>query len=128
LGTEEIVAAIYAVLADRRKARRMVSDFLAKLSPEELERAVADGFDPWEAAVREFKLYDPGVMPVARMLLRANWRDIERELTDVGRIYRRLARKPGNRRVLSRPEAVRWLNETCVRSYDAVYRYCWEEG
>lgn len=122
---DKVISGIQRALGSKRVGKRWVSNFLSKLNPSDLARAVETNLDVWGLCVEEFSLGSPGVQPLASLLLKVHWREIEDELTDVNRIHRRLARKKANHRVLERPEAKHWLNRTAERAYNCLYYYTW---
>ena len=129
MGVGGIIEGIDAAMGNRHKGRRWVSKFvMSSMSFDALEYAVKNNSDPWAAVVQKYHLDDPRIAPLARLLLRVYWNGrggIEESLTDVRKVYNRLARNSANREILRRPETVRWLNNAVIWAYDQVYRFTW---
>ena len=127
---EQIISEINHALSDKRAGRRWVSQFIfSSMSPDALEYAVRNNLDPWAAVYARYRLDNPAVALLARGLLREYWdgRDgIEKNLTNVKKVYDRLAQNPANREILKKPETVDWLNRAVTRAYEAAYSFTWE--
>ena len=120
---QQVIDGINKAIANPRIGRKWVRDFIRKLTPEDLKRAVEQDYDPVTDAIERFRLYDPQVRPLAQVLLRMYWDTIQRELRSVPRIIERLSENPANREVLKDKRVIEWLNLTCQRAYNVFYEY-----
>lgn len=127
---DQVIKVLHIAMEDKRTGRRWVSQFIfSSMSSDALEYAVRNNLDPWASVYTKYSLDNPAVALLARGLLREYWdgRDgIEGSLTNVKKVYDRLARNPANREILKRPETVDWLNRAVTRAYDGIYTFTWE--
>lgn len=126
--TEDVTNWIRAGLGNKRKARKLLRDFLARLVPGDVRWAINNHFDPWLSVVDKFHLGEEGVYPLAVFFLRPYYREIEGYLTRPRKILKLIASKnPKNAQVLDTPEGRRFLNEMCARGYNSLRLYLWPE-
>jgi len=133
---DQIIEGIGIASGDKRTGRRWVSQFiLSSMASDSLEYAVKNNLDPWASVCAKYHLdptradYSPAVALMARGLLREYWdgRDgIGSILTDVRKVYNRLAHNPTNQELLKRPDVVQWLNRAVTHCYDKIYSFTWE--
>lgn len=116
-------------MSDREVGYRWVKKFVKGMSPNDLALAVRTDFNPWSVAVDKYRLYNPTIASLARLMLKMYWNGpggIEYSLTSVRKIYDELAKNPKNREVLKNRETKRYLNWMCAKVYDAVYSFAFE--
>jgi hypothetical protein len=130
LELSEIIEGIQLALSDKHVGRRWVSQFiLSSMSSDSLEYAVKNNLDPWASVYTKYHLDNPAVALMARGLLREYWdgRDgIGNTLTDVRKVYNRLAQNPVNQKLLKRQDTLLWLNRAVTHCYENVYNFTWE--
>jgi len=127
---DQIIEGMNVALGDKRTGRRWVSQFiLSSMSSDSLEYAVKNNLDPWASVYTNYRLDNSVVALMARGLLREYWdgRDgIGSILSDVRKVYNRLARNPANQELLKRPDVVQWLNRAVTHCYGKIYSFTWE--
>lgn len=72
-----------------------------------------------------FKLTNPVVRPLAVLVLRTYWEEIEPFLTDANAVREAIAVTPAKRTLLATPEGIRWLNAAVYNCYNWFYDYVW---
>lgn len=126
---ERILEGVERAMSDREVGYRWVKKFVKGMSPNDLALAVRTDFNPWSVAVDKYRLYNPTIASLARLMLKMYWNGpggIEYSLTSVRKIYDELAKNPKNREVLKKRDTRRYLNRMCAKTYDAVYSFTFE--
>lgn len=120
-----VVEGAQQALSNPHAGRKWAGQFVSKMSPEDLKKAVETNFDVVTAIINEYSLGDPTVRKLACAIIKRHWKEISSEVRSVPNLIKRLARNPANREQLERPKTITWLNETCVRAYEVFFLYAW---
>lgn len=97
------------------------------LTSENIVEAFQRRLDLTEVLRGSCYLDSPVIQPLAKMVMRLYWREIEDVVCNVGKIYELLLRlAPEHANLLSSNEGIEYLNEQCQKLYDYLYSYAWE--
>jgi len=103
------------------EARRLIREAIQSIDPVLLKGMIERNEPVWPLVKR----YLNGEGEEVRLALRVCWKDVERELTDVRRVYRMLCRNRKVKEVLSQPKAIAWLNREVEDCYCRLYDWVW---
>jgi hypothetical protein len=103
------------------EARRMVREAIQSIDPVLLKGMIERDEPVWPVIRRHLD----GAGEEVRFTLKIYWKDVEKELTDVRRVYRLLCRNERVKEVLSQPKAIAWLNKEVEECYCRLYDWVW---
>jgi len=71
---------------------------------------------------------NPALKPLIQSIFKLHWDIVEYFLTNPENLRNELiSTHPELKQILYSPQGIKWLNETCKRGYERIYRYTWME-
>ena len=133
LELEEVRKKLEKALRARNK-EKVVKGFVKWLlsniiTSENIVEAIQSNMDLAEILRENCYLENDVIRPLAKMLMRVYWPEIEDVICNVQKIYELLLKiAPQHSDIISSEKGINYLNEQCAKLYDYLYDYTWSEG
>jgi hypothetical protein len=133
LELEEVRKKLEKALKARNK-EKVVKSFVKWLlsnviTSENIVEAIQNNRDLAELLRENCYLENDVIKPLAKMLMRVYWPEIEDVICNVQKIYELLLKiAPQHSNIISSEKGINYLNEQCAKLYDYLYSYTWSEA
>ena len=127
MNINDVLKGLQAIMS-RSSAESLGHMFLKNLKPEDVTDAIQKDLSLTKLCFNDFHLNHQMIKPFVRLILKANFKDIQKLLTDVPAVYAVLAENPRIMPVLNTYKGRVWLNRQCREMYEAMYIYTWKNG
>lgn len=121
---QEVLKGLQALLS-RNSAENLGHMFLHNLKPEDVDACIKNNTSLVRLCFNEWHLSHPIVKPLAKFIIKANYNDMAKLLTNVPEVYKVLVENPSIIPVIDTPAGRSWLNHQCKDFYTAIYMYTW---
>jgi hypothetical protein len=95
------------------------------VTPENLQYCIDNNLDIITAALNTYKVTDPLIAPIFRILVKRNWYTIESYFIESNKMYSLIAHKPDCQKIVSTPKGINYINRVRETSYQYIYNFVW---
>jgi hypothetical protein len=133
LELEEVRSQLEKALKARNKEKvaKKFIEWMFKniLTPDNIVEAIQSKMDLTITLRENCYLDNELIQPIAKMVMRLYWKEIEDVLCNVDKVYELLLKIASEHsETISSNEGINYLNQQCERLYNYLYTFVWGEG